>query len=501
MKPTFSTHEESMKRRAARRVPGRGAGPMAGMKMQLIGASRVRDFTRALTQPSLVRRLLIAQMLLLTLLWSAGAGYLLSQGARPLLDTRKLYETINAIADELADDPDRRQRVLDRAHEAIVEDYDAINDPLPGFVVQQHGRIVYRSPKAPDFVPEGPLDTQFPLRLGGVAYVAKTMQAPSGTRTTMFARNQGWNVFITIYSKGFYLLPLLISLPILVVPAWLSIRLAMRPWSAVAREMARRGPQDLTPLAYREGHRELAVMVEAINGWMRRVSDSSERERVFVADAAHELRTPLAAMLVNVEALRADARDERERQLMAGVLSSGHRASRMVNQLLRLMRSEAPGAERRERIRLDRLLQDRLAALSPLASARSVELELTAAPDLCVDGQRGALESLVDNLVENAVKYGPAGGTVRVALRQAAGEALLTVADEGPGIPAALRMRVFDRFFRDPAQREPGSGLGLSIARAVVEGLGGCIALHDAPGGGLLVRVALPMPREERGPR
>ena len=147
---------------------------MAGMKMQLIGASRVRDFTRALTQPSLVRRLLIAQMLLLTLLWSAGAGYLLSQGARPLLDTRKLYETINAIADELADDPDRRQRVLDRAHEAIVEDYDAINDPLPGFVVQQHGRIVYRSPKAPDFVPEGPLDTQFPLRLAWAVTIHKS---------------------------------------------------------------------------------------------------------------------------------------------------------------------------------------------------------------------------------------------------------------------------------------------------------------------------------------
>ena len=90
---------------------------------------------------------------------------------------------------------------------------------------------------------------------------------------------------------------------------------------------------------------------------------------------------------------------------------------------------------------------------------------------------------------------------MRVALRQAAGEALVTVADEGPGIPAALRMRVFDRFFRDPAQREPGSGLGLSIARAVVEGPGGRIALHDAPGGGLLVRVALPLPRDAFGPR
>ncbi|WP_431257509.1 sensor histidine kinase [Roseateles chitinivorans] len=456
-----------------------------------------RRAAAALFKPSLVRRLLIAQMLLLTLLWSLGFAYLVLQGARPLLESRRIYETINGIADELVADPERLRRVMDRAHEAIVEDFEKIDDPQPSFIVEQRGRIVYRSPKAPTVVPAGPLNEEFPLRVDGVGYLAKTVRAPSGTRTTMFARDHGMNVFITIYSKSFYLLPLLISLPFLLLPAWLSIRLAMRPWTGVAREMTARGPQDLSPLAYRGRHRELAGMVDAINGWMRRVRDSSERERSFVADAAHELRTPLAAMLVNVEALKANARDERERQLMAGVMSSGHRATRMVNQLLRLMRSEAHGSDPVERVELDRLLQDRLAVLSPLASARSVELELTAAPGLCVAAPLTSLESLVDNLVENAVKYGPVGGTVRVMLKRAGGEAVLYVTDQGPGIPPSLRERVFDRFFRDPAQREPGSGLGLSIVKAVLEQLGGRIEMRDGLGngdsGGLEVAVTLPL--------
>jgi two-component system sensor histidine kinase QseC len=465
-----------------------------------------RRATDAIAKPSLVRRLLVAQM---TLLWSIGFGYLLIQGARPLLQSHRIYETLNAIADELIDDPARRTRVLDRAHEAIVDEFDALDDPQPSFIVEQRGQIVYRSPRAPAVVPSGPLNEDYPLRVDGVGYLAKTVMAPTGTRTTIFAQNHEMNVFITIFSKSFYLLPLLISLPFLFFPAWLSIRLAMRPWTGVAREMTARGPQDLSPLAYRGGHRELAVMVDAINGWMRRVRDSSERERSFVADAAHELRTPLAAMLVNVEALRVDAHDERERQLMAGVMSSGHRATRMVNQMLRLMRSEAHGTDPVERVELDRLLQDRLAVLSSLASTRSVELELSAEPGLCVAAQVTSMESLVDNLVENAIKYGPVGGTVRVMLKRSGGEAVLWVTDQGPGIPPALRERVFDRFFRDPAQREPGSGLGLSIVKAVLDQLGGRIEMRDrvhggnwerdgngngnGDGGGLEVAVTLPL--------
>lgn len=447
----------------------------------------------ALFRPSLVRRLLMAQMIMLTLMWVLGIAYLLSLGGRSfmLLKADSVYDTISAIGDSLKDRPEERARILDMVHGSITEDYKV--EPLrrPSFYVEQQGHVVYRTPHAPDIPLGQPYDSLTRMHIDGIVYRARTVISATGTRTTILAPDDGWNVFVTIYSDGFYLMPLLTSLPFLILPAWLSILLAMRPWTGVARELANREPQDLTPLSFRKGHRELTMMVDAINGWMRRVASSSERERSFVADAAHELRTPLAAMLVNVEALRGESVDERERQLMSGVLSSGHRATRMVNQLLDLMRSEATDTDPVEAVELDRLLQDRLAMLGPLAAARSTELELTAEPGLRVRAPMAALASLVDNLVENAIKYGPSGGVVRVGLRRTGSRALLSVEDQGPGIPPALRERVFDRFFRDPAQREPGSGLGLSIVRSVLTRIGGRIELFDAEQGGLRVEVSL----------
>ena len=463
-----------------------------------------REWLDAIVQPSLVRRLLVAQMAMLTAIWIIGIVYMLSVGGRAylLMAADVVFDTINLTADGMPDRPEQLRKTLDKMHRSIVEDYPSPMARRPSFIVEQGGQVVYRTPNAPAYVPTAPLDLLTPLHIDGQLYRARTVATDTGTRTTFLAPDDGWNVLRTIYSDGLYRVPLLTSLPFLILPAWLSIRLAMRPWTGVARELSRRGPQDLAPLSYHEGHRELVMMVDAINGWMRRVASSSERERSFVADAAHELRTPLAAMLVNVEALRGHATDDAGRQLMSGVLSSGHRATRMVNQLLSLMRSEATETETVRQVELDRLLQDRLAVLGPLASARSTELELSAEADVRVDAPMAALASLVDNLVENAIKYGPSGGVVRVSVRREGSDAVLEVEDQGPGIAPDLRERVFDRFFRDPAQHEPGSGLGLAIVRSVLEGMGGRIALLDGEHGGLRVDVRLPLAlRWKRRPR
>lgn len=454
---------------------------------------------RAVVRPSLLRRLLIAQMLLLMLMWTLGIAYLLSLGGRSflLLEATRLFEAINLVADDLEQAPDKRQRLLDKMHETIVEDYGGRPERWPTFVVVQHGQVVYRTRYAPSALPPQPSDQVSSVQLDGTLYRSRTLRADSGTQVTMFAPDDGWNVLRTVYSDGFYFMPLLTCLPFLVIPAWVSIRLAMRPWTEVAREVKRRGPKELQPLRYRDSHQELAIMVDAINGWMLRVAASSERERCFVADAAHELRTPLAAMMVNVQVLDSRARDDREHQLMAGILSSGHRATRVVNQLLSLMRSEASEADAAEGVELERLLQDRLAALAPLAALKGAGIELQAEveaePGLRVLASPTALASLVDNLVENAIKYGPRGGVIRVDLRRQGDLALLVIEDEGPGIPPALRERVFDRFYRDPSQREPGSGLGLAIVRAVLRRLEGQIRLADGDSGGLSVEVSMPL--------
>ncbi|WP_051959048.1 ATP-binding protein [Janthinobacterium sp. RA13] len=451
-----------------------------------------------LRRPTLVRRLMVAQMLMLTVLWSLAVAYVLVEGAGEASNvTRGVLHAIVSVADNLAEQPQRQEQSLRAIDEALREEFEMGQVPelAPRILVWREGKLVYKSPDAPSGIRSAGPEQMEVVYIKGQAWRSRSL-AEGTTRVTVLEVGGAWQFFITINSRGYYLLPLLISLPFLLVPAWLSIRLAMRPWRKVAQEVAARGPQDLRPLAFKPPHGELAALVDNINALLQRVDASAARERSFIADATHELRTPLAAMRVNVEALQGQAHDVRQQELLDGIVNSGNRAARLVGQLLQLTRSEvqAGGGELPRQQALDTLLQDRLAALSGLAQAGDIELELQASISLSVAGQRESLVSLIDNLVENAIKYSPRGSSVTVSLHAERGQAVLHVADQGPGIAPALYERVFDRFFRAPQQAQPGSGLGLSIVASVVRQHGGTIQLHRGNGGlGLLVEVRLPL--------
>ncbi|MDN2716152.1 ATP-binding protein [Janthinobacterium sp. SUN120] len=455
-------------------------------------------FWAMLRRPTLVRRLMMAQMLMLTVLWSLAVAYVLFEGASEASNvTRGVLHAIISVTDNLADQPVRQEQSLRAIDEALREEFEMGKVPelAPRILVWREGKLVYKSPSAPSGIRSAGPEQMEVVYVKGQAWRSRSL-AEGATRVTVLEVGGAWQFFITINSRGYYLLPLLISLPFLLVPAWLSIRLAMRPWRKVAQEVAARGPQDLRPLTFKPPHGELAALVDNINALLQRVDASAARERSFIADATHELRTPLAAMRVNVEALQGQAHDARQQELLDGILNSGNRAARLVGQLLQLTRSEvqAGGGELPRRQALDTLLQDRLAALSGLAQAGEIELELQASVSLSVPGQRESLVSLIDNLVENAIKYSPRGSSVTVSLHAERGQAVLHVADQGPGIAPALYERVFDRFFRAPQQAQPGSGLGLSIVASVVQQHGGTIQLHRGNGGlGLLVEVRLPL--------
>ena len=453
---------------------------------------------RRVREPSLMRRLLLAQMLLLTVLWTAGVTYLALESSRDtvVLETTAQFDAVLAVADNLPGDNERLRKVLQQVDVASHAGDSLDGEPYfsPTFVVEQQGKVLYSSPRAPTGVRTSRMDTIETLEVDGRRWRARTRQsAATGTTVTVIVPADGFGVLLTLNSRGFYLLPLLISLPFLALPAWLSIRLALRPWRRVAAEIASRGPQDLRPLEFRPPHQELAAMSDNIDALMQRVSDSAARERAFIADAAHELRTPLAAMRINVEALQRQAADPRQQELLDGILRSSSRASRLVGQLLMLMRSDVPEAQAAQPLALDALLQDRMAEISGIALAAGVELELKAEQAVQVLGRRDGLVSLIDNLVENAIKYSPQGATVSVCLETEGAQLLLSVRDHGRGIPPGLRERVFDRFYRDPDQTESGSGLGLAIVKSVVLQHGGGIQLRDpAEGKGLLVEVRLP---------
>ena len=314
----------------------------------------------------------------------------------------------------------------------------------------------------------------------------------SDTEVTLATPAGDWKFFIYLNSRGYYILPLLVGIPFLLLPAWLSIRVAMRPWNKVVHEVSLRTPEDLSPLKEVPKHVELRQMVDAINVFLAKVRESTERERVFIADAAHELRTPLAAMRINVEALQSYASIDSQQELLAGIIRSNSRAARLVNQLLLMMHSEAHIDTVMGPVPLATLVQERMAVLAPLAAERRLELEFYSQDEVWITGARERLMSLIDNLIENAVKYSPEGGRVEVDIRTLEKSTQLRVSDSGPGISLDFRERVFDRFFRDPNQTQNGSGLGLAIVKAVAQQHNSTVCLSTSAEGGLMVIVTFP---------
>lgn len=450
-------------------------------------------------RPTLGRRLLLAQMAVLTALWTAllVAGIYMAHFYNELLASEPVYQLVMAVAEDLADLPQRQQHSLAALDTALRHEYGDGDDDdrfTPTLLVWQQGGLIFRSPTPAPTLRNREIGAVEDIDAGDQTWRMRTLRSASGSTEVTLMLPSFKELLITLNTRSYYLLPLLISLPFLAFPAWWSVRAALRPLRRVSDELSTRGPDDLGALTYAPPHAELSPLVQDINALLARVRSSNERERNLIADAAHELRTPLAAMHVNVEALLRHGGEPHQQELMDSLLRSNQRASRMVAQLLQLMRSEteAPGTVQ-QAIRLDLLLEDRLAALDALACRRPVELALESSEPLSVLGEREGLVSLIDNLVDNAIKYSPAHATVSVRLERQGVQAVLQVRDRGPGIAEPWRQRVFDRFFRVPDQSQNGSGLGLAIARTVTDRHGGSIALHDAEGGGLLVSVTLPV--------
>ncbi|PJG62255.1 two-component sensor histidine kinase [Yersinia kristensenii] len=457
----------------------------------------MRNFWRYLRIPTLVRRIMIAQMLLLTLLWCIFLTYILWDNLRspPMLSGNKTYETILTLVDRMGDRPHDLTDVLETFSKALREGYGGGEDPKMSIslIVRKNKEIIYSSDGAPVGVTNTGYGMIQSVQSNDRTWTSRTLKSRSSdTEVTLLTPAGGWNFFIYLNSRGYYILPLLVCIPFLLFPAWLSIRIAMRPWNKVANEVSLRTPEDLSPLKAVPKHKELRQIVDAINIFLARVRESTERERTFIADAAHELRTPLAAMRVNVEALQSDVSNVSQQELLAGIIRSNSRAARLVNQLLLLMHSEARINTVMEPVPLTTLIQERMAELAPLAAESRIELEFYSHDEVWITGVRERLMSLIDNLIENAVMYSPEGGRVEVEVRSLEKSIQLRISDAGPGIMVELRERVFDRFFRDPNQIQSGSGLGLAIVKAVAQQHNSSVLLSTSAEGGLMVIVDIP---------
>ena len=290
-------------------------------------------------------------------------------------------------------------------------------------------------------------------------------------------------------------LPLLLLLPLLSAGvAWIVGR-SLRPLERATAEVQRRDVHTLAPIEVPRLPEEVAPLIAELNRLLARLAEAFDAQRAFVSDAAHELRSPLTALKLQLQLL-ARAPDEVARDDARGKLGAAiERAMHLVEQLLTLARNEPEGARSQwQPLALDEVARLGLADAHALAGANGTEISLDAPSEpVTISGDADALRILVRNLIDNAVRYTPANGTVQVRVSVPSDDgAKLEVDDSGPGIPPAERDRAFDRFYRRDGSAEGGSGLGLAIVKAIASRHGATVALGESVLGGLRVSVSFP---------
>jgi two-component system sensor histidine kinase QseC len=288
--------------------------------------------------------------------------------------------------------------------------------------------------------------------------------------------------------------PIVLALPLLGVLVWLGVRWGTRPLAALRAQVVQRDPDNLAPLEVVDAPVEVAPLAESLNRLLARVRVSIEGERRFTADAAHELRTPVAAVRAHAEVARAASTEAERRAALDNILAGCDRAAHAIDQLLTLARLD-PGhaGGHREPCDLREAAKRAVADVAPMAVARGVEVELTDGPPVTVAGNAGLLAIMARNLVDNAVRYSGPGGSARVEVVQDGAMPRLVVSDQGPGIAPADRPAMGQRFHRLASGSEAGAGLGLSIVRRIAELHGAAVHFEDGPGGrGLSVIVEFP---------
>jgi signal transduction histidine kinase len=460
-------------------------------------------------QPSLFKRLLVVVMLgvvaisALTIFLTISVVYVAGTG---VLD-KDLKLIASAVARFSALDP--RPEVAARVGQIVRELNQASSDPPIGpeqFTFQtwsRDGKLIARSQEQPllRLLPPGSVGLEHSTRVDGWIVIAQ----PS---------DDGSVIGVIGYSDGFLdrlksqlfvelLVPLTLVSVIFILTSWVAVRFGLRPLKRLARDIEARAADDSNAIQLKPAYAELSPLIQALNQKIGDLLALRSREREFFADAAHALRTPLAAVTAQAHVLVNETDPVRHREALRAFEQGVARASGSLGKLLTLARLDV-GAYRPDvrPVALDSLAADTVDEQRARAEAagRTLTLDIDEAGGEgvhVVQGDAALLREALDNLVDNALKYTRAGGAVRVAVRSAGANVEIEVSDDGPGIPAEQRERAFNRFERLKSSDIEGSGLGLAIVRRVVEMHGGTLELGaaraevTAPG----CRVSLRLPR------
>ena len=442
----------------------------------------------------------IRRRLLVWLLLALGAGLAGGGGA--------VYLAAGNTANEMAD-LHMRQIAGALPSQAFPPIYalskeDAQEEHIAVQIWDRAGKILYISDTAPSQPPRGvsgfatiPFgNSEWRIYNEEIGENVVQVAQPISARTTMAARMALKSVW-----------PLMVVTPLLGLAILLTVRRGLEPLERIAHQVEQRSAESLEPLSTVDVPDEVRPLAGALNRLLDRLGHAFDTQRAFVADAAHELRTPLAALKLQTQ-LAERAVDDRERRAAFATLHTGiDRAAHLVQQLLDLARQEETVRGRRQHpCALDTLAREAVSERSVLALEQGIDLGVARGETAAVMGDAESLRTMIGNLIDNAIQYAAPGGQVDVETFQYATHggridvetftdasgAVLVVADNGPGISLEHRERVFDRFYRVPGTRKSGSGLGLSIVQGAARAHGAVISLDDNSGGGLRVVIRFP---------
>jgi two-component system sensor histidine kinase QseC len=358
-------------------------------------------------------------------------------------------------------------------------------------VFDDHGEMLLHSRRAPE-IDAASVDMGF----SEFTYHDKTwftfaLESSRDDLRIVVGERSGTRQEITEYIGGGLLLPLILLLPLVLWALWHIVGVALRPLEEAAEQVRRQNIRQLKAIDVDGVPLEIDPLVKALNRMIEDLDRAYARERRFVSDASHELRNPLASLLINVDNAIEESRDDASREALQSMKVSIKRLTHLVSQLLALSHFENPQSGRtRQKVDLCQVCRRVAATFEARAREADIEIELRLPDDGCeLRGDEALLLSLVSNLVDNAVKYSGRGARIRVRCAREAERILLVVEDSGAGLDAAQREKAMQRFYRAADTNIAGAGLGLSIVKTIADIYGGSVELEESEFGGLAVRV------------
>jgi signal transduction histidine kinase len=448
-----------------------------------------------LMQPTLARRLVLTLLAAFGVVWIVLIAYYYSQEAGQTAIDRQASARGEIVTAALAKIDNAQQA---RAAIAIYSDF--FNSGLrhagvPGYFLMQledrQGARLFMSPEGGAASLHGVAGKFTDHAVNGVRY--HVFRGDTAQWTVLIGEPQlddGWLLARLGSNLG---MSILIAFPFVLLPAWFAVARGLRPLRRLSDAISARGPDDLAPLGFDARYAELKPVAAALDHLLSKLRVKIAREHAFVQDAAHELRTPMAVIAAQVHVLeKASGPDERR---VAGQQAERAiaRASHLVQQLLDLARIDSAGAGTADAVDVAQLVRQEMAAAAPDAIARGIDLSLEAPDTLPYPLEAHTFQSIVQNLLSNAMRYVPQGGRVEVELVARDGMLALAVSDDGPGIAEGERALVFERFYRVAGNEASGSGLGLAIVSQAVARLRGTVRIETGlDGRGCKFIVELP---------